>query len=226
MTQEISILHNPLIFVVDDHPLILGGIVDVIHQNYPDCEVITLKSAQEILDKVEQLQPNLLIIDLSIPEQLGGTAQPEIGLKLLQKLMRLYPTLNFVVQSSYVKTLIRIKQDIDIYQGGFAIADKTLSTQDLLNRIHTALIGSTHTKDLKIGIELKPEWLEVLQLAFKEGLQDKAIAQRMNVTERSVRHYWTKIYDVLEIYPEDCKQEAENLRIKTEIKARDKGLID
>jgi DNA-binding NarL/FixJ family response regulator len=222
MNSETSISSQPIFFVVDDHPLILGGTIDIIQQRYPDCEIVTLKTSQEALTKFEQIQPDLLILDLSIPEQTGCIAQTEIGLKLLQKLMKLYPTQNFVVQSSYVKTLIRVKQDIDTHQGGFAIADKTLSTQDLLNRVHTALMGSTHTKDLKIGIELKPEWLEVLQLAFKEGLQDKAIAQRMNVTERSIRHYWTKIYDVLQIYPE----ETENLRIKTEIMARQKGLID
>jgi DNA-binding NarL/FixJ family response regulator len=68
--------------------------------------------------------------------------------------------------------------------------------------------------------------LEVLRLAFEEGLQDKAIAQRMCVAERTVRHYWTKIQDVLGIYPEDSKQEGKNIRIETEIRARQAGLID
>ena len=75
---------------------------------------------------------------------------------------------------------------------------------------------------MRTGIEVKPEWLEVLKLAFKDGLQDKAIAEQMNVSERTVRHYWTKIQDVLEVYPDEGK----NVRIQTEIYARQVGLID
>jgi DNA-binding NarL/FixJ family response regulator len=61
-----------------------------------------------------------------------------------------------------------------------------------------------------------------LRLAFKEGLQDKAIAEEINVAERTVRHYWTKVQDALEVYPEAGK----NIRIQTEIRAREEGLID
>ena len=69
---------------------------------------------------------------------------------------------------------------------------------------------------------MKPEWLKLLNLAFEKGLQDKAIAENMCVSERMVRHYWSKLQDVLNIYPEEGK----NIRIQTEIKARLEGLID
>ena len=55
---------------------------------------------------------------------------------------------------------------------------------------------------------MKPEWLQVLQLAFQESLQDKAIAERMNVGERTVRHYWSKIQDVLDVYPDERQKYA------------------
>jgi DNA-binding NarL/FixJ family response regulator len=64
--------------------------------------------------------------------------------------------------------------------------------------------------------------MEVLRLAFKEGLMDKAIADEMKVAERTVRHYWTKVQDALGVYPEAGK----NIRIQTEIRAREEGLID
>ena len=65
-------------------------------------------------------------------------------------------------------------------------------------------------------------WMQMLQFAFQESLQDTAIAKRMNVSERTVQYYWTKIRDVLEVYPDDDK----NLRIQTEVRAREEGLID
>jgi DNA-binding NarL/FixJ family response regulator len=137
--------------------------------------------------------------------------------------MKNYPTLNLVVQSSYVKALVRIKPDMDAHEGGFTVADKGLSSQEMLKRIDLALKGVTHTKDLKMPSgEVKPEWLEVLNLAFEEGLEDKVIAERMRIAPRTVRHYWTKVQDVLGVYPEDGK----SLRIQTEKRAREEGFID
>jgi DNA-binding NarL/FixJ family response regulator len=62
----------------------------------------------------------------------------------------------------------------------------------------------------------------MLKLAFGQGLQDKAIAEQMNISERTVRHYWTKIQDVLGVYPD----EGINIRVQTGIRARQEGLID
>ena len=60
-----------------------------------------------------------------------------------------------------------------------AIADKGLPEKEMLMRVNLALQGATHTKDIKTGIELKPEWLDVLRLAFEESLTDKAIANQL-----------------------------------------------
>ena len=92
----------------------------------------------------------------------------------------------------------------------------------MLDMLDWAIKGVTHTKVLNTSLELKPEWLEVLNLAFKEGLQDKAIAKKMFKSERMIRHYWSKIQDVLEIYP----SEGANIRSLTLIRAREEGLID
>jgi DNA-binding NarL/FixJ family response regulator len=162
-------------------------------------------------------------MDLSLPETFGDTAEINRGIKSLGILMKNYPTLNLVVQSSYVKALVRIKPDIDAHEGGFTVADKGLSSQEMLSRIDLALKGVTHTKDLKMPPgEVKPEWIEVLNLAFSEGLEDKVIALRMQVAPRTVRHYWTKVQDVLGVYLEDGK----SLRIQTEKRAREEGFID
>ncbi|MCH2248124.1 MAG: response regulator transcription factor [Crocosphaera sp.] len=212
--------------IVDDHPLILGGTFNILKQYYPEAELLTANTAEEFLDKVRIIAPDLVVIDLSIPEKKGMTAQVETGIKLVQHLMKDYPLLNLMIQSSYVKALTRIKHEIESHQGGLTLADKGLSTQDILTRMNWSLQGLTHTKDLKNKLEIKSEWLEVLSLAFEQGLTDKMIAKQMNVAERTVRHYWTKIQDVLDIYPEDSKKEGKNLRVQTEIRAREEGLID
>jgi len=223
MSQDLPKQGTLKILVVDDHELILSGTLDLLKRHYPQAEIFTAKTTQNAIEQVEALGPDLVIMDLSLPETSGDTAEINRGIKSLGTLMKSYPTLNLVVQSSYVKALVRIKPDIDAHEGGFTVANKGLSSQEMLSRIDLALKGITHTKDLKMPPgEVKPEWIEVLNLAFEEGLEDKVIALRMQVAPRTVRHYWTKVQDVLGVYLEDGK----SLRIQTEKRAREEGFID
>ena len=225
MNQKLPELAVQKFLVIDDHELVLGGTLEVLRRQYPDAEILTAQNAQNAQEQVERFQPDLVVMDLSIPEKPGVPARTDTGIQLLRTLMKNYPTLNLVVQSAHVRTLVRVRPEIDVHKGGFTVADKSLSSKEMLTRVNWTLQGLTHTKDIKgmhSGWEVKPEWLTVLTLAFGEGLQDKAIAERMCVSERMVRHYWTKVQDVLGIYPEEGK----NIRIQTEMRAREEGLID
>ncbi|MEM9924531.1 MAG: response regulator transcription factor [Cyanobacteria bacterium P01_D01_bin.50] len=226
IVEDLPVERKLGILVVDDHQLILTGTLDVLNREYPEAEIFKAQTAQETLSLIQSHQFDLVVMDLSIPDRIGERAETDLGIQLLQNLLKEYPHQNFIVQTSYVRALIRIKHEIDNHQGGFAIADKGLPEDEMLMRVNLALIGATHTKDIKTGIELKPEWMDVLRLAFEERLTDKAIAQKMYKSERSVRTYWTKIQDVLGVYPEDCKQSGKNMRIETEGRAREEGLID
>ncbi|WP_287313264.1 response regulator transcription factor [Moorena sp. SIO1G6] len=223
MTQDLPKSRKRKLLVVDDHELMLGGIIDTLRRKYPEAEILTAQTFQSALEQLERFQLDLVIVDLSIPEDSENTAKIETGIKLLQIVMKQYPNLNLVVLSTYLKALVRIKDEIDEHNGGFTLVDKGFSGQVMLTRVEWALQGLTHTKDLKmLKGEVKPEWLELLTLAFHEELQDKAIAGRMHKSERTVVHYWTKIRDVLGVYPEGGK----NLRIQTEMRAREEGFID
>lgn len=211
------------LFVVDDHEAVLAGTVSLLQKEYPEADIRTANNAQAAQKQLAVTLPNLLIMDLSIPATPGAPSQVESGMQLLRTFMDTYPELNIVVQSAHVRSLIRLKPAIDTHQGGFTIADKNLPMKEMLEKVDWAMRGLIYTpRDMRTGIEVKAEWLEVLLLAFKDGLQDKAIAERMNISERTVRHYWTKVQDALNVYPEAGK----NIRIQTEIRARDEGLID
>ncbi|MGB6299464.1 MAG: response regulator transcription factor [Rivularia sp. (in: cyanobacteria)] len=224
--EDLPVIKELSILVVDDHQLILTGTLDVLRREYPQADIVKAQTVKETLSIIRSRQLDLIVMDLSIPNTVGERAEIDSGIQLLQTLLKEYPHQNFLVQTSYVKALIRIKHEIDNHQGGFAIADKGLPEDEMLMRVNLTLSAATHTKDIKTGIELKPEWIDVLRFAFEEGLTDKEISKRMYKSERAVRTYWTKIQDVLEVYPEDCKQSGKNLRIQTEIRARDEGLID
>ncbi len=209
--------------VVDDHALVLGGTLDILKQAYPKAEILTAQTAQEALNQMKQIHPVLVIADLVMPDMIGETAQANAGLQLLKTLMEQHPKLNLVVQSAHVRTLVWLKPAIDNHMGGFTIVDKSQPVKELLTMVDWALQERTYTpREIRNGLQLKPAWLQVLQLAFQESLQDTAIAKRMSVSERTVQYYWTKIRDVLEVYPDEGK----NLRIQTEVRAREAGLLD
>lgn len=220
---------TPKILIVEDHPVTLAGILSILREFYSPATLVMAANQTEALQQIQKNSFDLVILDLQIPAKDSTPTALEVGIQFLKDLMRDYPHLNIAVQSSYLDALSRIRPDIDNHRGGFTVVDKGRSTQETFERFDCALKGYTHTRDirgLQAGLEVKPEWLTTLSLACEKGLQDKAIAKELHVSESMIRNYWTKIYDVLDIYPEDEKEVGKNLRILTCIKARKEGLID
>jgi DNA-binding NarL/FixJ family response regulator len=211
------------ILVVDDHELILGSTVQVLEEHYSKVDMHTAKTAWEALEKIDKIKPNLFVVDISIPDKEGGNARSEVGINLIKTVMERYPLLPIVVQSADFRPLVKLKFAIHEHGAGFIVAEKKLTTEEMLTRVDWAFSGVTYTpKEMRSGLEVKEEWLTVLDLAFNHGLQDKAIAEQMKVAERTVRRHWTNIQDALGVYPEEGK----NLRIQTCIRAKKEGLID
>ncbi|MBD2770586.1 hypothetical protein [Iningainema tapete] len=141
LTMNQDFLNPPKILVVDDHELMLYGTLDVLSKQYPETGIITVQTAEDAFAQVQISLPSLAVIDLSIPEKAGMTAQIDTGIQLLQRLMSNNPFLNLMVQSSYVKALVRIRHDINNHQGGFAVADQGLSKKEMLTRLNLAHLG-------------------------------------------------------------------------------------
>lgn len=218
-----SELHPNVIVIVDDHEAVLAGTLSLLQKEYPETKFLTAQDAQSAKETIAQGQPDLAVMDLSIPPDAKAPAQTEVGIQLLRSLMTEYPELNLVVQSAHVRSLVRLKPAIEMHQGGFTISDKSAPMREMLTKVEWALQGLVYTpREMRVKLEVKPQWLEVLQLAFQEGLQDKAIAEKMCISERTVRHYWTRVQDALGVYPDEGK----NMRIQTEIRARQEGLLD
>lgn len=222
--------HDTLkILLVDDFPTTLDGTKVNLQRRYPDAQVFVSETALDAFRKLEEHQPNLLVLDLSIPDVLGERPREKNGIRFLKSVMVALPSQNIAILSSNIQSLVRIRPEIDSHRGGFTITDKSSSTYDMLERVDAALRGYSDTREIKgfqPGTELKPEWLEVLNLAFHEGLQDKAIAEKMHVQTSTIRHYWKKLCDVLEIYSDVERKDGKNLRTRIEILAKEKGLLD
>jgi DNA-binding NarL/FixJ family response regulator len=215
--------------IVDTYSIFLNGTVNFLRSRYPGAEIITAQTAIDALNQVSIFQPNLVVMDIYLQEKSGMIPDTNTGIQFLQYLMKCYPHLNITVQSTCIRRLIEIIADIDTHNGGFTSADKSISSDEIITKINWALQGLTDIKEIQDSfsqLSLKPELLQLLNLAFKEGLQDRAIAQNICVSERMVRYYWDNLQTALSIDSEEIKKQGKNLRIVTQIRARELGLID
>ncbi|MEA5467157.1 response regulator transcription factor [Leptothoe sp. PORK10 BA2] len=213
--------HN--ILIVDDHAAILSGTVGPLQSVYPKAKIQTAATTHDALGLLERNLFDVAILDLAVPEQINEVPTLEIGIDLLRHIFQNFQSLNIVVQSAKVEALTRVKPSIDRHLGGFTVIDKNLPIEEMLTKVAWALKGVVYTPpEIRNGLEMRIEWIQVLQLAFQEALTDKAIAERLHVSERGVRHYWTKAQDALGVYPSP----GINIRMQTAIRARQVGLID
>jgi len=223
------------IVLVDSSDICLAGTSELIKHHYPNAKISIAQTANDAINQISNLPPHLLITDIFLAEAQGKKAQTYVGIEFLQQIMQNYPQLNVLVQSHYIKRLIQIKPAIDKHKGGFVITDNSINSQEMLLRIDGALKGFTWIKDITDiylypaiyeKLNIKPEILKLLSLAFHEGLQDKAIAAQICVSERTVRNHWDTLQEALGIDCNELRNQGKNIRIVTKIRAREAGLID
>ncbi len=230
-----SSLKEPLkILLVDEaNDIFLSETIEMLNSQYSDVQVLIAQTADIAIHQIEVFKPDLVIIDLMMSKKPGFRAKISTGIQFLIYIMNNHPETNIFVCSEYIETLQRINSKIEVYQKGFIVARKGLSDIEMIQRINWSLQGLTHLKEIhkkihknKFQSQLKPEWQRMLNLAFREGLQDKVIAQNIRVSERMVRNYWNGVQEVLGIDSGKLKRQGKNIRIVTLNRAREVGLID
>ena len=92
----------------------------------------------------------------------------------------------------------------------------------LLGYIHSIAKTPSFASAIASIERLDPQWLELLRLRFEHGYNDRAIARKLGVSERTIRNYWGKIQDALFIEDDPDK----DIRVQIELKAKEIGLID
>jgi DNA-binding NarL/FixJ family response regulator len=222
MNEDLTDSTKQIFLVVDDHEAILEGTVPALQRTCPVAEVLTASDIQMAQFQMGSHSPVLVVLDLSLPNKPHTPASSDIGLHFLKTLMQSQQAPNILVLSTNIQPLVLLKPIINAYEGGFAAMDKSLPIREMLRLIDFALRGSIYLPpQLRSRTEFDPKWLKVLNLKFQEGLTDKAIAQKMQVSDRTIRNYWIRLQDALGVYDEPGKE----LRVQIEIAARKLGLI-
>ena len=185
------------IIVVDDHPIVRDGLVTILGTQ-PDFDVVgEAGGGQEAIDLVTQLSPDVMLLDLEMPE-LDGVA-------VLQTLRDRDIATNAIVFTAF-DTDERILEAVQAGARGYLL--KGAERQELFEAIRVVNRGGSllqpviaskllrqvsEASQASSEIEsLTPRELEVLKL-LAQGLQNKEIASDLVISERTVKFHVSSI---------------------------------
>lgn len=123
-------MSNIKLFVVDDHPIFIDGIVNLL-KDTPGFEIIgTASNGQEFLDKIKQNEPDIVLMDINMPVM--------DGIEATQKLKTEHPKVKVIALTMF-NDIRFIKDLLEIGAKGYVL--KNISREDLIKAINTVSEG-------------------------------------------------------------------------------------
>ena len=185
------------VFLVDDHEMVRRGVADLLDEE-PDLTVVgQASSVAEALARVPALMPDLVVLDVRLPD--GN------GVELCRELRSRLPTLNCLMLTSYTDEDAMLEA-ILAGAGGYVIKDikgsallsavRTVgSGRSLLdNRAAAALMSRLRANAAEPGpLAGLTDQERVLLDLIGEGLTNRQIAERMFLAEKTVKNYVSRL---------------------------------
>lgn len=182
------------VLLAEDHAIVRGG-TRMIIDNEPDMSVVAdVANGEELLRVAQQINFDVALVDINMP----GTN----GLQVSRKLRELQPAARILILTGYNNPVyIQASQELGL--DGFLLKD--CSTLQLVTSIRMLMMG--HQVFLKVAREgslipnlIRPSRreLEIVRLVAG-GLGNKAIAQRLSITERTVEYHLSNLYSKLSV---------------------------
>jgi DNA-binding NarL/FixJ family response regulator len=194
------------LILVDDHPLMRKGLVRTI-ENEVDLDVVgQMSSAEEALEEIEDLAPDLAIVDISLP----GMS----GMELIKHLQSRMPEIKILVVSRHDETLyaercIRagakgylMKQEVgDVIVKAIrkVLNDRIFVSEEINERLLQSMAEGGRERIMQSPLEvLSDRELEVFELTGK-GHSTRDIAERLHLSVKTVESYRARIKDKLNL---------------------------
>lgn len=121
------------ILVADDHAVVRAGVIKAIAQAFPDATVYEAGSAAEITRLLIESNPQLVLLDISMPGR--------SGLDILNDIVKEYPGIRVIIFSMYPEDQFAIRA---IRAGAAAYVTKDTRLSDLVEIIRKILMGQRH----------------------------------------------------------------------------------
>ncbi|MCP9481929.1 response regulator transcription factor [Shimia sp. CNT1-13L.2] len=172
------------VVIVDDHPMVAEGIQSVL-ESFDDIEVVgTLTNGREAVDQMKTLSPDVILMDLNMPE-IGGLTATEMLLEANPDTRILILTMHD--SPEYISTALS--------HGAVGYILKDVPTDEIKTAIDTVMRGERYLCTGAKG-SLEPSDMDerepltsreqtvLLQLA--QGKSNKEVALVLNISVRTV----------------------------------------
>jgi DNA-binding NarL/FixJ family response regulator len=181
------------ILTVDDHPLILEGIANVL-QRQPDMEVVGEASdGYQAVEAFARFRPDVALIDLQMPGM--------NGIDTIVAILEKWPSARCVVLTTYAGD-VQATRALKAGAKGYLL--KSMLRKDLVDTIRTV-----HSGKSRIPAEVASEMashlssdalsgreIEVLRMVG-EGCSNKIVADRLSISEDTVKGHMRSILSKL-----------------------------
>lgn len=182
------------VLVVDDHAVVQAGLAAVLGTAEDVQCVGTAGDGQSALKLIEDLHPDVVLLDLSMP---GGD-----GIAVTRELRRRGDPARVLVLTSFSDPEL-VVEVVEAGADGFLLKDNRAET--ILDGVRTAAAGGApldptvarsllnEVRQREQGDYLTDREREVLQLV-RNGQPNKLIARRLRISERTVKAHVTHIF--------------------------------
>jgi DNA-binding NarL/FixJ family response regulator len=208
------------IVLADDHPIVLQGLQHLFAR-HPDLEVVaSCSGADEALAAARHMQPDVVVLDLRMPQR--------SGLDLLAVLGRELPNVRSVVltaaitQDQVIEALKRGAAGIVLKESPpeqliecvrrVSRGETFFDTDTVTQAMQAAASGSNTAPDGTAA--LTPRELEIVRMVA-QGLRNRVIGERLVISESTVKVHLHNIYEKLGIEG----------RLELVLLAQQKGLV-
>jgi len=195
------------VILVDDHQIVRDGIKSLITDD-PNINIITeASSASELRDKLETYRPDVILMDINLPDS--------TGIELTKELKELKPEIKVLILSMHMGEDFIVNA---IEAGAKGYLPKTTSKKELITAINTISKGEdyfnesisniliksyvkraqTPKKEEEKIIDLTRREKEIITL-FALGMSNKEIADKLFISIRTVESHKNNIMNKLEL---------------------------
>jgi two-component system NarL family response regulator len=180
--------------VVDDHPVVRAGLVEMLHSDSRLQVVAQATNGQEAVEMFAAIKPNVTLMDLRMP-QMGGVEATE-------RIRAMDPSARVIIMTA-------VDGEEDIFRGlkagarGYILKDAPVS--EVVDAVLVTMQGQrylAHAVAAKFAdhlnaTQLSSRELEILQL-IATGLSNKGIARKAGITEGTVKFHVNNILEKLQ----------------------------
>ena len=192
----------PRALIVEDHPLVAEGLRALLA---PYCDMITIETdSRQIESAVTEYQPDLVLLDLSMPHRNGLEALPAVT--------RAFPHVKIIVVTMHVD---RALAELSFAAGAHGFLPKEASADELAEAVRRVTAGERYLSPrvpqkgrtdrgalAEPALErLTPRQREILRYVG-EGRTAAEIAEKLGLSPRTVEFHRSGIRDALGITSE------------------------